>query len=138
MRKTGQKIGAILAAALLAAIVVGCQALNDDPNNRRIWYPSLVQPGHLNPAHESQFPEGSDPFPSAAASRSVAQPRPQYWDMPRDWNADVNGGKSVKVIPSEAAVTTSAATNSGTTAKATATLVPAASASSSTTATLQP
>lgn len=135
MRKSGQKIGAVLAAALLAAVTVGCQSLNDDPNNRRIWYPSLVQPGHLNPAHESQFPEGSDPFPNAAASRSVTQPRPQYWDMPRDWNADVDGGKSVKVIPSEAAATTGAA--SGRTAEATATLVPAASASSAKAA-LQP
>ena len=117
-----------LCAALLTA---GCQALNDNENNERVWFPSLVQPGYLNPAHERWAPEGSDPFPSASASRSAVQPRPQYWDLPRSWNADVTGNKTIKVIPSEAATLTP---------QSTATLTPQTSATLTpqSTATLQP
>ncbi len=73
---------------------VGCQALNDDPNNKRCWFPSLMEPGHLNPAHEKYTPEGSDPFPNANIGPKAVQARPQYWENPRDWNRDVNSTPS--------------------------------------------
>ena len=74
----------------------GCQSLNNDLNNKRVWYPSLVDPGYLNPAHENGYPDGTDPFPSANIGPSSLQARPYGYDLPRNWNAEVTGNKTAK------------------------------------------
>ncbi len=85
---------AILATALLGA--AGCQSLNDDPNNRCCWFPSLIAPGYLNPAHEKGYPDGTDPYPNANIGTRGMQMRPRGYDMPRSWNADVTGDSVAK------------------------------------------
>ncbi|MGI5831342.1 MAG: hypothetical protein ACOX6D_02250 [Thermoguttaceae bacterium] len=82
-----------LCLALLGA--AGCQSLNDDPNNTRVWFPSLVAPGHLNPAHEKGYPDGTDPYPNANIGTDSMQMRPHGYDMPRNWNANVVGDSTV-------------------------------------------
>lgn len=81
--------------ALASLLIAGCQSLNDDPKNTRVWFPSLVAPGHLNPAHEKGYPDGSDPYPAANIGTSSMQMRPRGYDMPRSWNAEVVGDSSV-------------------------------------------
>lgn len=85
-------------------VLAGCQSLNEDTNNKRCWFPSFVEPGYLNPDHERNMPEGSDPFPNANIGPKSLQARPQYWDCPREWNRDVTYAP-----PVEAAVQTSEA-----------------------------
>ena len=84
----------ILATALLGA--AGCQSLNDDPNNRCCWFPSLIAPGYLNPTHEKGYPDGTDPYPNANIGTRDMQMRPRGYDMPRSWNADVTGDTAAK------------------------------------------
>ena len=84
----------ILALTLLGA--GGCQSLNDDPNNRCCWFPSLISPGYLNPAHEKGYPDGTDPYPNSNIGTRDMQMRPQGYDLPRSWNADVTGDTVAK------------------------------------------
>ena len=70
---------------------VGCESMNNDPKNTCVWFPSLIAPGYLNPAHEKGYPDGTDPYPNANIGTSSMQMRPQGYDMPRSWNAEVTG-----------------------------------------------
>lgn len=91
------RVSLTLWGLLILGTLLGCQSLNDDPNNKRCWFPSLVEPGYLNPAHEKYTPEGSDPFPNANIGPKAVQARPQYWERPRDWNRDVNSTPSAEL-----------------------------------------
>ena len=87
------KSGLILLVAGLL-FTGGCQNLNEDVNNKCVWFPSFVEPGYLNPYHESGYPDGTDPFPNANIGPKSLQARPFGYDLPRSWNADVTGTRT--------------------------------------------
>lgn len=91
----------------VAPFLAGCQTMNEDVENKRVWFPSLVQPGYLNPDHELKTAEGSDPFPTANVGPSSLQTRPQGWDVPRNWNNEVVGSREA-VMTSTASATSPA------------------------------
>lgn len=74
----------------------GCQSLNDDENNTRMWYPSLESPGYLNPQHEAFTPEGSDPYPDGTVGPKAFQLRPQGFDMQRSKATQVQQNRDVQ------------------------------------------
>lgn len=78
------------------AFLAGCQSLNDNPNNTRVWFPSFVDPGHLNPYHENGYPDGTDPYPDGNIGTSSIQARPQGYDLPRNWNSQITGETTAK------------------------------------------
>ena len=91
----------LLLMGIGGTFLFGCQSLNDNLNNKRVWFPSFVEPGYLNPAHENGYPDGTDPYPNANIGTSSFQSRPYGYDLPRNWNAEVTGNKSAKKTTSE-------------------------------------
>lgn len=103
IERQAQKIALTAVFSALFLATLGCQSLNDSDKNKSCWYPSLTQPGHLNPAHEKHSPdESSDPFPCGTIGPRTLQARPQGWDVPRNWNTELGGSQNVKIVTSTA------------------------------------
>lgn len=96
VKKTCWGQGAIFLVFILIALP-GCQAANDNPNNKCVWFPSLQQPGYLDSNHEYYTSEGSDPYMNTAIGPRSYNTRPQGYDMPRDWARQCAENKSAAV-----------------------------------------
>ncbi|MBQ9372081.1 MAG: hypothetical protein IJU03_07815 [Thermoguttaceae bacterium] len=77
---------ATLAFALVATstIAVGCKAMNENPNNDRIWFPTLAPPSATErEARSRHFLDGGDPYLDAQVGPRSLDTRPRSWDISR-------------------------------------------------------
>lgn len=70
--------------ATLAPIVAGCKTLNEDPNNKWCWFPTLLPPSkEEREARAKTFPDGGDPYVDAEVGPKCFDTRPRGWDVSR-------------------------------------------------------
>ena len=76
---------AFIATAFAAlAASCGCKSLNENAENIRFWFPSLVPPSREErELREQNFPEGGDPYVDAEVGPKSISARPRGWDMQR-------------------------------------------------------
>ena len=79
VRVTRRAALSYLSGALTLGLV-GCKSLNDDPNNTRFWFPTLLPPTkEERDARASQFPDGGDPYLDAEVGPRSLNTRPRGW-----------------------------------------------------------
>ena len=76
---------AFIATAFAAlATSCGCKAWNENPNNKRFWFPTLCPPSREEQELRAMnFPEGGDPYVDAEVGPRSLATRPRGWDMQR-------------------------------------------------------
>ncbi|MBQ5788661.1 MAG: hypothetical protein IIW01_00085 [Thermoguttaceae bacterium] len=80
---------AALASGALCALS-GCQALNENPNNDRFWFPTLRAPSAEERAmRASTFPDGGDPYINANIGPRSLSTRPIGWEVQRSFPSQV-------------------------------------------------
>ena len=74
-------VSATFAVSFLAA---GCKAMNENPNNDRVWFPTLAPPSSAErEARSRHFLDGGDPYLDAQVGPRSLDTRPRTWDISR-------------------------------------------------------
>ena len=79
-----KRVATLLCGVAIASFAVGCKALNEDPRNERIWFPTLCPPSQAERELRARtFPEGGDPYLDAQVGPRSFDTRPRGWDISR-------------------------------------------------------
>ncbi len=86
------KVGLWAFVAIVFAYIPSCKALNESPNNKKFWFPTIAPPTEKEKAmRRANFPEGCDPFVDANVGPRSFDTRPAGWRDQRSKTSDVFG-----------------------------------------------
>lgn len=90
--RVGMRVALLTLTCLMATLALGCRALNENPNNKRYWFPTLAVPtAEEKAARAYNFPEGGDPYVDAQVGPKSFDTRPRGWDVQRGKTANTLG-----------------------------------------------
>lgn len=75
----------------------GCETMNNNPENKRFWYPSLQTPNYLNEEAQSVYTEGCDPYLDPTVGPRSLQARGAGYDLPRSRTTQILGSQPVVI-----------------------------------------
>lgn len=82
----------LFALTLVSCALPACKAMNESPNNKHYWFPTLAPPTKLErEMRQYNYPEGGDPYVDANVGPRSFDTRPRGWTDQRSKTTEVTG-----------------------------------------------
>lgn len=88
--------GVFFSAIAGALFIPGCKTLNEDPNNNRFWFPTIMPPSKKERELRNRYAEGGDPYVDANSGPRSFNTRPRGCTDQRSrtyYDNEIGGGQ---------------------------------------------